>query len=139
MKKMGVFFILLVLILACAGAGCVQPSQEEAEAQLCQDLGELGAALDSMENTSIRSSVGDIRDARDQVRSAVESVRSSAGQVANIRVDELNAAYENLDRAVQDLPDDVTVVEAIQTIRPEIRAVRDQQQNLYTELNCTAQ
>lgn len=139
MKKMGVLFIALVLALACVGAGCVQPSEEEAEAQLCGDLAELRAALESMENTSLRSTVGDIRDGRDQVRSAMENVRESAGQLANVRVDELNAAYEDLDRSVESLPDDVTAIEAIQTIRPQIQAVRDEQQNLSADLNCTAQ
>jgi len=139
MKIMGILFVALVLVLACAGAGCVQPSEEEAEAQLCQDLADLRAALESMENTSLRSTVGDIRDGRDQVQSAMESVRESAGQVANVRVDNLNAAYENLNQAVENLPNDVTAVEAIQTIRPQIQAVRDEQQNLYGDLNCTAQ
>jgi len=137
MKKTGILFVALVLILACAGAGCVQPSEKEAEAQLCQDLGELGAALENMENTTLRSSVGDIRDGRDQVKSAMEKVRDSAAEVANIRLDRLNAAYEDLDRAVQDLPDDATVPEAIQTIRPYVQAVRDEQRNLYADLNCT--
>lgn len=92
-----------------------------------------------MENTSLSSSVGAIRDARDQVRSAMEDVRDSAGRVANIRLDELNAAYEDLDRAVQDLPDDATVPETIQTIRPYVLVVRDEQRNLYADLNCTGQ
>ena len=139
MKKMGVLFIALVLVLACAGAGCVQPSEQEAEAQLCQNLGDLGAALESMENTSLRSTVGDIRDGRDQVQSAMEGVRESAGQAANVRIDNLNAAYENLNQAVENLPNDVTAIEAIQTIRPQIQAVRDEQQNLSADLNCTAQ
>ena len=139
MKIMGILFVALVLVLACAGAGCVQPSEEEAEAQLCQDLADLRAALESMENTSLRSTVGDIRDGRDQVQSAMESVRESAGQVANVRVDNLNAAYENLNQAVENLPNDVTAVEAIQTIRPQIQAVRDEQRNLSADLNCTAQ
>jgi ElaB/YqjD/DUF883 family membrane-anchored ribosome-binding protein len=137
--KTWILFVAMVLILACAGAGCVQPSEEEAEAQLCQDLEELRAALESMENTSLRTSVGDLREGRDQVQSAMEGVRDSAGQLANVRVDELNAAYENLDQAVEDLPDDVTVIEGIQTIRPQIQAVRAEQQNLYTDLNCPGQ
>ncbi len=137
MKKTGILFVVLVLILA--GAGCVQPSEVEAEAQLCGDLAELRAALESMENTSLRSSVGDIREGRDQVRAAMEDVRASAGQVANIRLDDLNAAYENLNQAVENLPNELTVIEAIQTIRPQIQAVRAEQQNLHADLNCTAQ
>lgn len=137
MKKTRILFIALILVLA--GAGCVQPSEEEAETQLCQSLGELGAALESMENTSLRSSVGDIREGRDQIQSAMENVRESATQVTSIRLDKLNAAYEDLDRAVQDLPDDTTVPQAIQAIRPQIQAVRDEQQNLLADLNCTGQ
>ncbi|MCK9307047.1 MAG: hypothetical protein CVV31_01340 [Methanomicrobiales archaeon HGW-Methanomicrobiales-2] len=137
--KTRILFVAMVLILACAGAGCVQPSEEEAEAQLCQDLEELGAALESMENTSLRTSVGDLREGRDQVQSAMESVRESAGQLANVRVDELNAAYEDLDQAVEGLPDDVTIIEGIQAIRPQVQAVREEQQNLYADLNCTGQ
>jgi len=72
------FFVSMVLILACAGAGCVQPTQEQAEAQLCQNLEELGVALQNMQNLNASSSVGDIRDARDQVQSAMENVRNSA-------------------------------------------------------------
>lgn len=138
MRKIG-GIVALVLVLACVGAGCVQPSEQEAEAQLCQDLGDLRAALESMENTSLRSTVGDIREGRDQVQSAMDNVRESASQVANLRIDDLNAAYENLNQAVENLPDEATAVEAIQTIRPQIQAVRDEQQNLSADLNCTTQ
>lgn len=134
--KTWVFFILVVLILACAGAGCVQPSQEEAQAQLCRDLGQLGVALENMQALNATSSVGDIRDARDQVQSAMENVRTSAGKVSNIRIDDLNTAYDNLDKAVQSIPDNASVPVALQTIRPKIRDVVDARQNLTTELNC---
>ncbi len=137
--KTWVFFVAVVLILGCSVAGCVQPSQQEAEAQLCQGLAELGAALQNMDNLTVSSSVGDIRDAQAQVQSAMENVRSSASQLANIRIDDLNAAYENLAQTVQSLPDDANVVEAVQTLRPQVQAVREQQQNLVAELNCTAQ
>ncbi|WP_332449775.1 hypothetical protein [Methanoculleus sp.] len=138
MRKIG-GIVALVLVLACVGAGCVQPSEQEAGAQLCQDLGDLRAALESMENTSLRSTVGDIREGRDQVQSAMDNVRESASQVANLRIDDLNAAYENLNQAVENLPDEATAVEAIQTIRPQIQAVRDEQRNLSADLNCTTQ
>ena len=134
--KTRVLFVSVVLILACAAAGCVQPSQEEAQAQLCQDLGKLGVALQDMQGLNATSSVGDIRDARDQVQSAMEDVRSSADQVTNVRVDELNAAYDNLDRAVKSVPDDASVPEALQAIRPEVQGVVNARQNLTTELNC---
>jgi len=137
--KTWVLFVSAVLILACAAAGCVQPSQEEAQAQLCQDLGKLGVALQGMQGLNATSSVGDIRDARDQVQSAMEDVRSSADQVTNVRVDDLNAAYDDLDRAVQGVPDDASVPEALQTIRPEIQGVVDARQNLTAELNCPQQ
>ncbi|MDN7024360.1 hypothetical protein FGU65_05550 [Methanoculleus sp. FWC-SCC1] len=137
--KTWMFLVAGVLILVCAAAGCVQPTEEEAQAQLCQDLDELGAALQNMQDLNASSSVGDIRDARDEVQSAMENVRNSAAQLGDVRVDELNAAYDNLDQTVQNLPDDASVVEAIQTVRPEVQAVRDARQNLSAELNCPQQ
>ncbi|MDN7026165.1 hypothetical protein FGU65_14980 [Methanoculleus sp. FWC-SCC1] len=138
MKKW-IFLVAGILLLACAAAGCVQPTEEEARAQLCQDLEALGLALQNMAALNASSSVGDIRDARDDVQSAMENVRNSAAQLGDVRVDELNQAYSDLDQTVQSLPDDATVPEAIQTIRPEVRAVRDARQNLTAELNCTTQ
>ncbi|RXE56335.1 hypothetical protein ABH15_09495 [Methanoculleus taiwanensis] len=137
--KTWIFFIAGILILVCAAAGCTQPTEEEAEAQLCQDLETLGVALQNMQDLNATSSVGDIRDARDEVASAMEAVRNSASELGGVRVDELNAAYDNLDRTVQSLPDDASVVEAIQTVRPEMQAVRDARRNLTAELNCTQQ
>lgn len=134
--KTWALFVSVVLILTCAAAGCTQPSQEEAKTQLCQDLGELKLALGNYEKINASSTVGDIRKTEEQVTAAMQNVRQSAGQVANVRVDNLNAAYEDLDHAVKSLPNDVTAGDALQTIRPELRAVLAAQQNLTTELNC---
>jgi hypothetical protein len=137
--KTWMFLVAGVLILACAAAGCTQPTQEQAQAQLCQNLDELGVALQNMAALNASSSVGDIRDARDQVQSAMDNVRNSANQVANVRLENLNTAYNNLDQTVQALPNDASVPEALQTIQPEVQDVRDARQNLSTELNCTTQ
>ncbi|MDV2482775.1 hypothetical protein F8E02_12385 [Methanoculleus sp. Wushi-C6] len=134
MKRTGALFIVLALVLAGLGAGCVQ---REMGAQLCLDLDGLGDALDTLEDTGTLSSVQDIRNARDQVWSAMENVRNSAVQVPGVRIDGLDAAYGDLDRAVQDLPDDMNVVGAVETIRPQIQALRDEQQSLSADLNCT--
>ncbi len=137
--KTWMFLVAGVLILVCASAGCTQPTEEEAQAQLCQNLDELGVALQNMAALNASSSVGDVRDARDQVQSAMENVRNSASQLANVRVDDLNTAYNNLDQTVQGLPDDANVTDAIQTISPEVQAVQSARQNLTAELNCTTQ
>ncbi|HDR73005.1 MAG TPA: hypothetical protein ENN85_03725 [Methanoculleus sp.] len=134
--KPWIFFVSVILILACAAAGCTQPTEEEAEAQLCQDLEALGVALENYENINVTSTVGEIRDAQDEVTAAMQDVRQSAAQVAVIRVDELDAAYNDLDNSIQSLPEDVTAGEALLTIRPNLQAVREARQNLTAELNC---
>lgn len=118
--KPGMLFIAGVLILGCAAAGCVQPAQERAEAELCRDLEALGVALQHMQNVNATSSVGDIRDAQGEVQSAMENVRSSAGRLADIRVRELTAAYEGLSQIVQNIPEGANVIEVVQTIRPKV-------------------
>ncbi len=128
--KTWMFFVAGALILVCAAAGCTQPTQQQAEAQLCQNLDDLGVALQNMQNLNATSSVGDIRAARDQAQSAMNNVRNSANQLANVRIDDLNTAYNNLDQTVQALPNDASVPEALQTIRPEVQDVRAARQNL---------
>jgi outer membrane murein-binding lipoprotein Lpp len=137
--KTWIFFVSVILISVCAAAGCVQPTQEQAQAQLCQDLVDLGAALDNFATINVTSTVGDIRDAEDQVTAAMQNVRQSAGQLATVRIDELDTAYNNLDNAVQSLPDDITAAEALQTLRPDLQAVLSARQNLTAELNCPQQ
>lgn len=137
--KTWILVVSVVLILACGAAGCVQPTQEEAQTQLCQDLGELGVALENYDNLTANSTVEDIRDAEDQVTAAMEDVRASADQLADVQVDELDSAYNDLENAVQSLPDDMTAEEALQTISPELQAVRSERQNLLGELNCPQQ
>ncbi|RXE56756.1 hypothetical protein ABH15_00850 [Methanoculleus taiwanensis] len=116
------FFVAGILILGCAVAGCVQPAQERAEAELCRDLEALGVALQNLQSVNATSSVGDIRDAQGEVQSARENVRSSAGRLADIRVNELTAAYEELSQVVQNIPNSANVVEIVQTIRPKVQA-----------------
>jgi hypothetical protein len=123
------------VLLLCA-AGCTQPSPEEAEAQLCADLGELDTALQELESLDETATVGEVRAAEENVTSAWNNVRSSAQTLEEVNTDQLEAAYTELDGAVQGLPDDITVAEAKTQLQPYIDSVKQAWLQVYTSANC---
>jgi len=137
-KRYGIIVVAsLFLVLLCIGAGCTtQQSAAQAEAQLCQDLGELDAALTHMESLNQSSSTGELRDAQERVTDSMAQVRESGRVVAEARTRELDEAYQNLDNAVQDIPNDATITEGLASIREEQAAVRAAWRQLESEVQC---
>jgi outer membrane murein-binding lipoprotein Lpp len=123
------------ILLLCA-AGCTQPSPEEAEAQLCADLDELETALQELESLDDTATIGEVRAAEENVTSAWNNVRSSAQARGDVNVDQLEAAYTDLDNAVNDLPEDITVAEARTQLQPQIDAVKQAWQQVFSSANC---
>jgi len=136
-KRYGSIIVLsIVLVLLSVGAGCVEPTAEEAENQLCQGLEELLAALIQLESLNQSSSTGELRAAQEDVTQAMDQVRESGLEVAEARTQELDAAYQNLDNAVQSIPNDATVDEGLASIREELAAVRNAWIQLEAEVQC---
>ncbi len=137
-KKYGLIIgSCLLIVLLCIGAGCVlEPTTQEAEAQLCQDLGELDAALTQLESINQSSTTAELRAAQDDVTQAMNQVRDSGMQVAEARTRELDAAYQNLENAVRSIPNDATIEEGLASIRDELVAVRNAWTQLEAEVQC---
>ncbi|MDI6719842.1 MAG: hypothetical protein QMD46_09560 [Methanomicrobiales archaeon] len=127
----------VLLVLLCIGAGCVlEPTTQEAEAQLCQDLGDLDAALTRMESSNQSSTTAELRAVQDDVTQAMNQVRDSGMEVAEARTREPDAAYQNLENAVRSIPNDATIEEGLASIRDELVAVRNAWIQLEAEVQC---
>jgi hypothetical protein len=137
-KKYGIIVVsFLFLVLLCIGAGCTtQQSAPQAEAQLCQDLGELDAALMQMESLNQNSTTGELRDAQENVTEAMQQVRESGQGVNEARTRDLDTAYQNLENGVRAIPDDATVTEGLASIREELAAVRNAWRQFEAEVQC---
>jgi outer membrane murein-binding lipoprotein Lpp len=123
------------ILLLCA-AGCTQPSPEEAEAQLCADLAKLDAALQEYDALDENATLAEVRAAQDNVTSAWSDVRDSAQARRDVNVDQLDAAYNDLENAVNDLPEDITIAEARTQLQPQIDAVKQALQQVFSSANC---
>ena len=135
-RYMKCILVLGAAVLLLCAAGCTQPSPEEAEAQLCADLSELDAAVQELESLDETASVGEVRAAEDNITQAWNNVRNSAQTVEEVNTDQLEAAYNDLDSAVQDLPDDITVSEAMTQLQPYIDSVKQAWVQVHTSANC---
>jgi chaperonin cofactor prefoldin len=123
------------VLLLCA-AGCTQPSPEEAKTQFCTDMADFETALEELQSLNETANVGEVRAAEDNVTQAWNNVKNSAQTVGEVNTDQLEAAYNDLDKAVQDLPADITVQEAMQQLQPQIDAVKQAWQQVFSSANC---
>ncbi len=128
--------VLGAAVLLLCVAGCTQPSPQEAEAQLCADLTNLQTSLQELESLNETATIGDVKAAEANVTSAWNDVRSSAQTRRDVNTDQLEAAYTDLDNAVQGLPNDITVSEARTQLQPQIDAVKQAWQQVFTSANC---
>jgi outer membrane murein-binding lipoprotein Lpp len=137
-KEMIGICIGIVLLAGIAVAGCTQqPTSQQAEAQLCQDMADLDQAIKEVEAIKRDSTVGDLRAAENNVTMAMENIRTSAKDLKSARVTELETAYTNLENAVRSIPEGATVGEGLTSITEERIAFRQAWNNLFDELKCT--
>ena len=81
---------IAVLALLAIGVACEdEPSEEEARAALCADLGQLETALATFAQLNAQSTIGEIKAARDDVGDAVDDVQSSGDDVSEADTAEL--------------------------------------------------
>jgi hypothetical protein len=129
------FALLPAVLVAC---GDDEPSAEEAQSNLCDDLDGLRSSLASLSDLSIDSSISDFEDARAEVGDAVEEVVDSAGEVAEANADELQSASDDLRDAVDDIDEDTSLRDAATELQDEFSTVVAEQDELRSDVNCDA-
>jgi hypothetical protein len=130
--------VIGVLSLAAAAVACGdEQSQEELEAQACEDLSDLDNSLDRL-NSSLQgdSTVGEVRDAAENAASAFDTARSSVNEVAETRINDVESAMSSLRNTVEDLPDDASLSEAASAIASELAIVEEAVVGVGDQLEC---
>ena len=127
-----------VISLAATVVACEEEkSQEELEAQACEDLSNLDSSLDSLE-ASLRgdSTVGEVRDAAENAASAFDTAQSSVSKVAETRIGDVESAMDSLRDAVEELPDDATLSQAVDAVANELGMVVEAVAGAGDQLEC---
>lgn len=126
----------LALAIIPAMVACGGPSAEEAEAELCEDLGELATALQGLNDISAQSTVNELEDAQAEIAEAYEEVQSAAADVEAARIDELESAYADYESTVNSISGRDTLGEAAITVVGASGEVAVARQQLYSDLIC---
>jgi hypothetical protein len=122
---------LLALTLACSS-----PSSAEAQATLCSNLTTFQVSVEELTNLDRYSTTGEVKAATDMVRHSFEAVRQSNAEVNNAQVEALENAYEDLRGAIDDLPDETPIAEAVRSLQPQIAAARSARQQATSGVEC---
>ena len=133
------------LILALAGllaasmiiAACDdEPTQQEANEQFCDDTAEFIASLRVIRDLDADSTIDDVEEARERAREAFENMVESSAGVTEARLDDLEDAYDELRRAVDDIDDESTVGDALESVDDELEEVAVATALIYNDVNC---
>jgi hypothetical protein len=118
-------FGLLVAALSVGAIACEddEKTAQEAEAQLCQDLDKLAQARAQFDNLSSTSTVDDVRNANEAYNDALSDVVDSARDVQGVQTQAIQDAYDDLAQAIDDIPGDATIEQALTSIESQVAAV----------------
>jgi hypothetical protein len=106
------------------------------QTQLCTDLQGLQTSLNQLSTVNGQSTVGQYQGARDNVSSHFQKVKQSAQGVASSKTDLLNTAYNNLEHAINQLPQNETISQALPTLQPQLADLKSAYSQTYSTLNC---
>lgn len=124
-------------LLLVAGCGSAGSSPEENVSEVCSAAAGFESALTSFrEVLTPEASIEDVRSRWDNVQTAYEDLAEEGADVAQDRVDELKSATGELRSAVENVPDDATLPQAVDSLRSEARGVRTAFESLESELAC---
>jgi hypothetical protein len=126
----------LVLALPLLLLGCGQPTTQEAEADLCTNLADLGNALGELSQIDANSEVRELTQAKDNVAKAYQSVQDAAATVEAARLNDLQTAYDEFDKTVNDISGRETVGEAATQVASSMANVRTAREQLSAGLSC---
>lgn len=132
--------VFVILLGTAASAGCASETPEENSDAACSSVEELGSAVEEAQiELDEDSTVEEVRAQRDNLEEKVQAALEDLGDVQQDRADELDEAYQQLASSVENLEDDATVTEAVQSIQEEVAAIGDARGGVWEELSCEDQ
>lgn len=136
----GILMVSLIVLGLVTVPGCTEElTPEEAKTELCASLAELQTQVARLGTLTPQSTVDDVKAIGADIQTAYDDVQSKAEQVAEVNVNELQQAYQDLDAAIEGIPGDATVPEALAVIETQWTAVNTAWQDVIADANCGEQ
>lgn len=128
----------LAVLVGLAGARGSGGNSENAQANLCSSLNSLESSTQALVGLSPQSaSKADYQSAVATVQSNWQAVGSDASAVASSTMNALNSAWDTFDQAVNDIPSDATVSDAIGNVQTSGKALVSTTKSTISGLGCS--
>jgi hypothetical protein len=129
---MGVLTASAMFFVACDD----EPTQAEANEQFCDDTAEFIASLRVIRDLDANSTFEEVEEARDRARDAYARMIESSEGVVDARLDDLEAANQELQQAVNDIDEDTTLGDALDSVDEELEEVASQASQILNDVDC---
>lgn len=137
MKHLVWILVGIMTLSSLALAACDdKPTQQEANKQFCDDMGEFVASLRALHELDSGSSIDEINAARDRTRESYDRLIESSKDVAHSRLDDLQKARDDLQKAVDDVKPDSSISEALSSVDDEIDDVVTAAAQVFNDADC---
>lgn len=128
---------LVAVIAAASLAACTSPEKkvEKAANKVCDEIVNLGAALDRYGNITAETPLSEVRSATSEVERAWEALGSSLQKLDSAQAKAASAAYGSFRETVQSIPETTSLGDAADGVVAALAKLRETQGALRT-LEC---
>lgn len=135
--RVGGFAAAGVVAISLTLTGCSSPTPEENVSQACTEAEALATAVEDFRTAlTAESTVEEVRSARDAVVDAYDRLMAEAQDVAQDRMDDLESSVMEFRSAVDDVPEDTALPDAVEDLRSEASDVGSSLDDLESDLTC---
>ena len=128
----------LAILIGLLGEGGGE-SQAEAQQSFCSSLSGLDSSLESLTSLSPTSaSQDDYQSAVSDVESAWDQVKTDAGDLTDITTSELDDAWDTFKSAVDAVPDDASVSDALSDVSQSAQSLVSTTKSTLTGPDCSS-
>jgi hypothetical protein len=132
--------IVLVAVFGAAACGDDDDDsgQSAAEAQVCDSLGGVEAAIQNVEGVQLRDPTANANNiSLKRVQATWSGVEQSAKELSEADADAVSSALDDLENAVEDLPRPISIQQARAELQPQVDAVKSAFAEMRDGLECS--
>jgi hypothetical protein len=132
--------IVLVALFGAAACGDDDDAgsgQPAAEAQVCDSLQGVSAAIENVEGVQLRDPTANANNiSLKRVQATWSGVEESARQLSSADADAVASALDDLESAIEDLPKPISIQEARAELQPQVDAVKSAYAEMRDGIQC---
>ncbi len=129
--------VALVSALAACSSGDSEPTQSEAETNVCDQVAAVRSAVDEVQALSVDSTVEEAQTARDDLSTAVDDLTTSAEDLAAADAQALTDGVDAIKTAIQDVAGADTIVGALTDIQTSADGLKSAIQEIGDGYECS--